>query len=441
MARNSGWLLSGKGLGAVLSLFYIAIVTRTLGPAGYGVFALILTIALFIRRFITFDSWQGVVKFGHEYSETGDDIQLGRLLGATLSIDIMTSAAGLVLAPLICFGLGGFFGWEPVVQVWATFYTAVLLIGLYSTPTGLLRMLDRFGAGAAAETAVPIVRMIGALVALALAPGLDGFLIAWMVSELCVSIAYWALAWKYGRHIVGNIRLINPFSIGRRFPGLWRFLFASNINLTVTTLIAQAPILLLGSLADAAAAGYYRLAAQLSNSMTRISQLLSRAIFTEMARSNASADREFSRRELAHLLTRTSIAAGLAAAVIAIALLVFGKPLILLMSGAEYLPAFPLLLLLGMAAALEVGSVSIDPMLLATDRSRQLASVRLATLAIMLVGIAISFKDHGPLGIAWSVLVSTIVALVLRAILVLRTAAPDGRTKAAADQPDPDAYE
>src|SRR3546814_11340903 len=33
--QNTGWLLTGKGVGAVLSLFYLAIVTRTLGPAGF----------------------------------------------------------------------------------------------------------------------------------------------------------------------------------------------------------------------------------------------------------------------------------------------------------------------------------------------------------------------------------------------------------------------
>ncbi len=445
VAKNSGWLLSGKGVGAVLSLFYLAIVTRTLGPSGFGVFALVLTIAQFIKRFITFDSWQGVVKFGHEYGDAHEDGRLGRLLGATLTVDLVTSAIGLVAGPIICFGLGDLLGWEPVVQLWGAIYTAVLLLGLYSTPTGLLRMLDRFGAGAAAETAMPVVRMIGALVALAFAPSIDGFILAWMASELATSVAYWALAYRHAPGIVRRIRLTNPFRIHRNFPGLWRFLFASNINLTVTTLISQAPILLLGSFGAAAAAGYYRLAAQLSNSMTKVSQMLSRAIFTEMARSHAYADRDLSRREIAHVLKRTSAAAGLAAAVIAVALVFLGKPLILLMSGAEYLPAYPLLLLLGISAALEVGSVSIDPLLLATDRTRQLVVIRLATLAIMLVGIAVSLERHGPLGIAWSVLVSTVAALVLRVIAVWRGPGRDaGPAPAHAGSdlpPDPDAHE
>ena len=42
---NTGWLLGGKGVGAVLSLAYLAIVTRTLGVADFGRFALVLSAA------------------------------------------------------------------------------------------------------------------------------------------------------------------------------------------------------------------------------------------------------------------------------------------------------------------------------------------------------------------------------------------------------------
>ena len=40
--RNVGWLLTGKGVGAVLSLVYLALATRSLGVAGFGQFSLVL---------------------------------------------------------------------------------------------------------------------------------------------------------------------------------------------------------------------------------------------------------------------------------------------------------------------------------------------------------------------------------------------------------------
>src|SRR3546814_16435424 len=40
--ENTAWLLGGKGVGALLSCVYLAIITRTLGHAGFGNFSLIL---------------------------------------------------------------------------------------------------------------------------------------------------------------------------------------------------------------------------------------------------------------------------------------------------------------------------------------------------------------------------------------------------------------
>src|SRR3546814_3924524 len=56
--ENTAWLLGGKGVGALLSFVYLAIITRTLGPAGFGHFALILSTAQVISIIVSFESWQ-----------------------------------------------------------------------------------------------------------------------------------------------------------------------------------------------------------------------------------------------------------------------------------------------------------------------------------------------------------------------------------------------
>ena len=48
------WILGGKGYGAILSLFYLAIVTRGLGPAAYGSFALILSSTLVLQAILNY---------------------------------------------------------------------------------------------------------------------------------------------------------------------------------------------------------------------------------------------------------------------------------------------------------------------------------------------------------------------------------------------------
>src|SRR3546814_16535665 len=86
--QNTGWLLTGKGGGAVLSLFYLAIVTRTLGPEGFGLFSLILSAAQTIGLIISFEHWQLIVRYGREYLQSADTTKCGPLFRSSERRDL-----------------------------------------------------------------------------------------------------------------------------------------------------------------------------------------------------------------------------------------------------------------------------------------------------------------------------------------------------------------
>ena len=65
--RNSSWLFSAKGVGAVLSIFYLAILTRTLGVAGFGEFMVIVGAIQVLAAILKLQTWQAVVQFGVHY--------------------------------------------------------------------------------------------------------------------------------------------------------------------------------------------------------------------------------------------------------------------------------------------------------------------------------------------------------------------------------------
>ena len=58
---NTGWLMGARGINAVLSLAYLALVTRSLGLAGFGQFILAVTFAQAVIGFTSFQTWQAVV--------------------------------------------------------------------------------------------------------------------------------------------------------------------------------------------------------------------------------------------------------------------------------------------------------------------------------------------------------------------------------------------
>ncbi|MGW8203927.1 lipopolysaccharide biosynthesis protein [Sphingomonas bisphenolicum] len=361
---NTAWLLGGKGVGAVLSLAYLAIVTRTLGVADFGRFALVLSAANVIKTLVSFDSWQIVVRYGqpHLAEENGD--ALNRVLRFCILIDLASAVAGGLIAAAIILLFGDLLGIGPDMgwQVWA--FCMVMMITIRSSPTGVLRLFDRFDSAAFAETMIPVGRMIGAGVALAVMPDISGFLIAWAFAELLCALSYWQLALKVGHGRIGSWRAGRALDARAENPGIVGFLTATNLQTSLSSIGQQVAVLIVGGFVGPAGAGLYRLANQLANSLTKISSLLSRSIFVELARTSTHG-----KDALSALFRRTNRLALVAGAVIIGLIVTIGHPLLGLIAGKDFLPAYPLLLLLGIAACIDLVGVSYRPLLMATDRA------------------------------------------------------------------------
>ncbi|MDF0543437.1 lipopolysaccharide biosynthesis protein [Sphingobium sp. H39-3-25] len=394
--RNTGWLLGGKGIGGILSLFYLAIVTRTLGVADFGRFALILSTAQAINTFVSFESWQIVVRYGQTHLMGTDRNALNRLIRFCILIDLGGAALGCLIAGAVALFLGPHFGWSPGISRSAFIFCAIMLITIRSTPTGILRLFDRFDAGALAETMIPIGRMIGAIVVLLTSPSIIAFLIAWGAAELACAATYWTLALRAGRGQIGSWRGGSLRSARTENPGLMGFLTATNLTTTMSAGARQAAVLVVGLFAGPMGAGYYRLANQLSQSMTKISGQLSRSIFVELARVNASEDRS----QLRAVFRRTNRLALIGGATTVALILLAGKPIITLMSGPAFLGAYPLLVLLGIGASIDLIGVSYTPLLMATGRASTALRITIATSLLLLGLLVLLMPRYGTIGAA-----------------------------------------
>jgi O-antigen/teichoic acid export membrane protein len=409
---NTGWLLGGKGVGAVLSLAYLAIVTRTLGVVDFGRFALVLSAATVIKTLVSFDSWQIVVRYGQHHLAMDDQAAggdaLNRLLRFCILIDLASAVAGGVIAAgiILAFGhrldIGPDMGW----QVWL--FCMVMLVTIRSSPTGVLRLFDRFDSAAFAETMIPVGRMAGALIAWVVMPDITGYLIAWSAAELLCAVSYWYLALKVGRERIGRWRAGRALDARHENPGIIGFLTATNIQTSLSSVGQQVAVLIVGGFVGPAGAGLYRLANQLANSLTKISSLLSRSIFVELSRTSTQG-----REALSELFRRTNRLALVAGAVIIALILAIGHPLLGLIAGQAFLPAYPLLLMLGIAACIDLIGVSYRPLLMATDRAG--LSLRIAIVStLLLLGVqALLLPPFGTNGAAMANIISSLAAFAL----------------------------
>lgn len=406
--RNTGWLLGGKGVGALLSLAYLAIITRELGVADFGRFALVLSTAQAIAVLVSFESWQIIVRFGQGHLNARNPDALNRLVRFCLLIDIAAALAGCALAAGVALLLGPYLGWSQHLSYAALVFCAVQLLSIRSTPMGILRLFDRFDAGALAETMIPIGRMIGALVVLAAGPSVPAFLAAWAGAEMLCAASYWMLALRTGRGRLGSWRDGRAFAAARENEGITGFLTVTNLNVTLASIGKQVAVLIVGLFTGPTGAGLYRLANQLSQSLTKISSLLSRSIFVELARVHASEGQD----QLRALFRQTNRLALIAGAVIIFVILLAGRPLLTLIAGEDFAAAYPLMVLLGIAASIDLVGVSFSPLLMATDGARTSLRITLCTTILLLLLLTVLLPLHGPIGAAAASCAASVVGFV-----------------------------
>lgn len=416
---NTGWLLGGKGVGAVLSLAYLAIVTRTLGVADFGRFALVLSAANVIKTLVSFDSWQIVVRYGQPHLASGNGDALNRVMRFCILIDLGSAGAGGLIAAFIILAFGPLMQLSAGMGWQAWIFCMVMMITIRSSPTGVLRLFDRFDTGAFAETMIPVGRMIGAALAWMLMPNVTGFLIAWGAAELLCAISYWWLALRVGGDRLGSWRAGRALDARRENPGIVGFLTATNLQTTLSSVGQQVAVLVVGLFAGPAGAGLYRLANQLANSLTKISGLLSRSIFVELSRTHSSHGHE----ALGTLFRRTNRLALVAGAVIIALILAVGHPLLGLIAGKAFLPAYPLLLLLGIAACIDLVGVSYRPLLMATDRASLSLRITLVSTVLLLGMQAALLPIYGTVGAASANIVASIAGFAMMGLASRRVLA------------------
>jgi O-antigen/teichoic acid export membrane protein len=403
-------MLGGKGVSAVLSLVYLAIVTRSLGVEAFGQFTLALGIGQAVSSFVAFHSWQIIVRYGMPHLHAGRGAALSRLVRFTTLLDLGSAIVGAMLVIGGVVLLGGRFGWTPAFQTEAMLFSVVLVLSMHWTPIGILRLHDRFATAELCDSLTPIIRFLGAIMVWLTGPSVIRFLGVWALAEMVTAVAYWAAAVR-----VGGVR----WRLGERLR--WRTLQQENVGLasyTATTNLSssldlggkQIAVLLVGLLVTPAAAGGFRLAQQLAQALAKLSQLLARAIFPELVRSRAAAD---GAEHFDRLFRRTVRLTAVGAGIVFVALLLIGRPVLGLIAGQEFLYVYPVLLLLGSAAALDFAAVGFEPAVIALGRPGLALKLRFVSTAALLALLVMLPRWFEAVGAGMAILAGSMVSFVL----------------------------
>ena len=154
MLRNAGTLLGGKLAMGLVNLMATAIAVRTLGVEGFGTLILIHAFAQISATFTKFQSWQAVLRYGAVSLERGRWADFRALVRFTARLDAGSGLIGVLFCAGVAVLFGRFFGIGADLGVTAALYATSTAFMVMATPTGLLRLFDRFDVLAARDADV-----------------------------------------------------------------------------------------------------------------------------------------------------------------------------------------------------------------------------------------------------------------------------------------------
>ena len=283
--KNMGFVLGGKAGAGLISLAYLVIAARMLGPHDYGILVLVHGYIAAVCGIVEFPAWQAIVRYGAEADQQDSRHRLVRLLRFGSMVELIAGGFAIITTMALASFVGPHLGWPPETVAFVIPYSFAVLGSVRSAPAGYLQLINRFDLLGLHNLVQPIVRLVGSAMALLLGWGIKGFLAVWLVAALAEFFSLWAMGiWCAYRRLGGALLRPEEGSVTEDNPGLWRFLVASNADVTLSELTGRIVPLMVGWILGPAMAGLFAVAQRATVIIAQPAQILGNTAYAELAR-------------------------------------------------------------------------------------------------------------------------------------------------------------
>lgn len=415
--KNLSLLLGGKTVAAIVSLLYILIITRALGPAGFGVLVTINGWAVTVGGIVAFSGWHGIVRYGAQALERGDTPRLVRLARFMALVELGCGVTAMIIAFAFAGVAGQRLGWPPDTVPIARWFALVILANMLTTPLGILQLAGRFDRLAVHPGLAPSLRLVGVLLVWLTGGGLREYLIVWLISGASEGLFMWWLAWPVFREMRGAEPMLGSTrgAIAEN-PGLIRFLATANADLTLRDFAPKAVPLIVGAVLGPAAAGIYSLANRAAVIIQQPATQLAQASYPVIAKLLAAGYVKAARR-----LSWKTAGIALATVVPVVVLLAFfSRQILELMGGKGFGAGAFVFILLTIGRAALLGAVPLSSLLLALGRTTASILVNVGINLVTLPLLVLALRWYGLAGAGWyGALTGIATFLILASVLAL----------------------
>lgn len=431
IAKNGGLMVGAKLLGVILGLGSLSLATKFLQPYEWGTLVFLHAYMLFFSDVTAFQSWQSIIRYGATDVHNKDAKKLGQLIGFGLRLDAV-SAVVAYIAALFLFSVSVWFGGKYLgvttmgeglssgdIQFYSALYCLLILVRQRGASIGVFRLFDQFDVLALQAVIMPVVRFIGAIIAVVTGAGFEGFLWAWFCGSLSVYLflPIMALRELKRRHLLGVVfkAKVNFFRPDRK--GLWSFVIKSNIDATLGAATLHLPSLLVFVIFGPVWNGIYKIAEEVSKLLSEGFQLLDQVIYPELARMVS----EGKVQKIWRLTTRAAAILFIFGCLMSGLFFAFGETVLRWLANESFVPAVPIAMVLVPAAAFMGAAAPLYPVFFAADRPERAIIARGAGVLVYIISFLILARLIGPMSAAWSVFIGNFFTVIIVTIMAKQT--------------------
>lgn len=409
LLKNTSYLAVSKAVAAIAGIATLAFAGRALGLVQFGLLVLVASYAQAASGLTKFQSWQLIIRYGGGALTSGDTATFKRSVGFGLGLDLSSGIVGMAAATLLLPLIGPWTGLSAGLIPIAMAYCLLVPTMGAAAPVGALRALDRFDLLSWQGTVTPIARALGAAVGWWQGWPLPAFIAIWFATDLLGDLFLWFLA---GRELKRKRMLqgVRPSLSARGLPGAWPFAVQVNVHSSLMSAWGPVARVIIGGLLGPASAALYRVASSLADSAQKPADLLAKAYYPEVVRMDFT-----SKHPWRLMLRGTAMASAFGIAAVLVILLA-GQWLLATLFGPEFVPAYPVLLVLIGIPLLWMLGFPLMPMLYALDRPDAPLKARAVGTVVYLAIIAPLCWRFGVAGAASALLIGNVIIVALMTV-------------------------
>jgi O-antigen/teichoic acid export membrane protein len=385
VVRNSAHLFSRNSLSLALSFLMGILAARLLGAAGFGLVGLVMGYASTVNSLLSFRMSELVVRYGGEYLERDEKEKASALIKAAGLTEALVSLLAFVLV-LISSGLASQYISKTPNTAWMfSFFSIGLLANFnYETSIGILQITDRIKFQGTVNLIQSIIGVTVIGIAFIWNGGVTIVLLAYLLGKAILGLGVFILAQVQLQRVLGSGWWKVPFQAIASYRELTRFAISSNISATIIKIFRESEILWVGFFLTSEAAGYYKAAYTIISLLSVVIDPLIVTVYPELNRlivQKAWSGLQNFLRKVTTLAFAINMAVG-------VGLILFGRLILTIYGGENFVVAYPALLALFVGLAFNYTLFWNRPLLL----SFGLPEIPIwVTLIVGLVKVALAF--------------------------------------------------